>query len=398
MASLDMTKFAESDASKTTDDALLLAAGRGRQNDDVFWGTASTAGALTFIGGPLIAFFWLMVFKKAPGTLIWFCIAWVVGFWFVLAVIMLVLNVLIAAAIFVVIGLCVAALVKVFIVPRIPMAKSFMQVSSLVVNRNMSLTCVSMCGMFIYAVALIWILACTIFSVLHFGYERKADNSLQDNSHAVSAVVFFYQFWLLWTTSILLAVLHCVCAGTFGAWYFDAEKPEVNTVKASLGRALGSSFGSICFGALVVAILKLIKEQLRKAQEGAGNNLVACCLLCIVRCICSMVLDLVEFINDLAYCQVAIFGKAYVPAVKDTINLLFSCNGWNLMLADCIIGNVVSFVVFMSLLLGAGVGFCLGYFMTHGGSSVGHIIVGVVCAVVGALWWYVCISFLTGLP
>ena len=88
---------------------------------------------------------------------------------------------------------------------------------------------------------------------------------------------------------------------------------------------MGSSFGSICFGSLVAAIIMLIQKMLRDAQRKAqsNNNMVLCLVLCIIRCCCAYIQAIMEFINDLAFSQVALFGKAYVPAVKDTINLMF---------------------------------------------------------------------------
>lgn len=57
--------------------------------------------------------------------------------------------------------------------------------------------------------------------------------------------------------------------------------------------ALTTSFGSICFGSLVVAII----QALRSLANEARNNGDAQCLACIAECILACLQGIVEYFN-----------------------------------------------------------------------------------------------------
>lgn len=64
-------------------------------------------------------------------------------------------------------------------------------------------------------------------------------------------------------------------------------------------RAMTYSFGSICFGSLIVSIIQLLKQAASIAQqdEAIEGNLIACCLWAIANCILSFILWLIEYFN-----------------------------------------------------------------------------------------------------
>jgi len=64
-------------------------------------------------------------------------------------------------------------------------------------------------------------------------------------------------------------------------------------------RAMTNSFGSICFGSLVVSIIQLLKQAASIAQqsEAMDGNIVACCVWAVANCILSLVLWLIEYFN-----------------------------------------------------------------------------------------------------
>lgn len=49
-------------------------------------------------------------------------------------------------------------------------------------------------------------------------------------------------------------VVHVTCAGTMASWYFVTNEP--NVVASAFRRACTFSFGTICFGSLIVAVLR----------------------------------------------------------------------------------------------------------------------------------------------
>ena len=94
----------------------------------------------------------------------------------------------------------------------------------------------------------------------------------------------------------------------------------------SFSRAMTYSLGSICLGSFIIAVIKTLKALARAAEQqarGENRNAVVevlfCCLMCIINCIESWA----QFITEYAYCHVAIFGKPFMQAAKDTWNMIF---------------------------------------------------------------------------
>lgn len=118
--------------------------------------------------------------------------------------------------------------------------------------------------------------------------------------------------------------------------------------------------GSIAFGSFIVAILDLLRAGLRLLQQyerdqgDAIGAAIACCAQCCVGCIAS----LVEYFNRYAYIEcapfsipratatnvpfgyrIALYGKPYIKAAKDTWNL-FKDRGIDALVNDCLINNI----------------------------------------------------------
>ena len=59
-------------------------------------------------------------------------------------------------------------------------------------------------------------------------------------------------------------------------------------VRDSYVRALTYSFGSICLGSLIVALIQAVKEMVHQAREN-GDSMLACCAECLIGCIEALV-------------------------------------------------------------------------------------------------------------
>ncbi|CAG8512971.1 11414_t:CDS:10 [Ambispora gerdemannii] len=126
----------------------------------------------------------------------------------------------------------------------------------------------------------------------------------------------------------------------------------------SLKRATTTSFGSVCLGSLLVALLQTIRALLRTAAQEADNPLAQFCAVCamfIIECFD----ELLQFFNFYAYTQVAIFGKSYLHAARDTWTLIRE-RGLELVANDILVGNVL---VMGSILIGM-ITALLGYLFT----------------------------------
>jgi hypothetical protein len=113
------------------------------------------------------------------------------------------------------------------------------------------------------------------------------------------AAVFGMTVSLYWGTQTFMYASHFIVASVVGSWWFTPK--AASPVAAATHRAFTSSFGSLSFGALIVAVLEACKQLARAAQEAARKDdapapvkILACLCVCIVSC----VEDLVKYFNS----------------------------------------------------------------------------------------------------
>lgn len=76
---------------------------------------------------------------------------------------------------------------------------------------------------------------------------------------AVSGVAYFFMLLsFYWGIQVIKNVSHVTVAGTVASWWFNVESK--GSTGGALKRSLTTSFGSICFGSLIVAIIQTIKQ------------------------------------------------------------------------------------------------------------------------------------------
>ena len=105
-----------------------------------------------------------------------------------------------------------------------------------------------------------------------------------------------YLFLLLlsyfFTHQVIQNTTHCVVAGTVGTWWFSPSDSGCGAVIGSLVRSLTTSFGSICFGSLLVAIVQATRALANAARDNENQILV-----CIATCILACIESLLEYFN-----------------------------------------------------------------------------------------------------
>lgn len=177
---------------------------------------------------------------------------------------------------------------------------------------------------------------------------------------------FFFIFFLFllfvpprqWTSQVIKNVCHVTVAGTLATWYFLAPNnlPVNPTVKA-FQRATWSSFGSICLGSLIVAVIKAVRAVVN-GMRNADHPVARCIVLCILNCLES----LLEWFNQYAYTEIAIYGKPYCAAASDAIQLLKS-QGIMALINENLVGSVLFFSSLMCGLLGGAAGAILAKYV-----------------------------------
>ena len=205
--------------------------------------------------------------------------------------------------------------------------------------------------------------------------KASPSNSKYGGTYALTIYMLFSMFWivspflLLMLSHLTLAqsqviqnTVHVTISGLFATYYFYGSStggtvtvPVSNPTAKAAKRALTTSFGTICFGSLLIAIIRTLKAMADQAgrDAAADGNMVACFFACCVSCILACIGDILEYFNHYAFTQVAIYGKDYCEAAKSTWALVKS-KGIDAIINDNFIGTVLGMGAFSIALLCAG--------------------------------------------
>jgi Plasma-membrane choline transporter len=69
-----------------------------------------------------------------------------------------------------------------------------------------------------------------------------------------------------------------------------------------------------------VAIINFLRQlcSVAQSQAAAEGDIISTILFCIVGCLIGILDWAVQFLNRYAFAHIALYGKAYIPAAKDT--------------------------------------------------------------------------------
>lgn len=165
----------------------------------------------------------------------------------------------------------------------------------------------------------------------------------------VLGCLFLLSFY--WTHQVLRNCVRATVAGVVGTWWFsprDAAACCSTAVAGSFARATTYSLGSICFGSLVVAVLNVVRDALRRSQQ--RNSL----LHCVAAFLLAYIEWLVEYFNKWAYIYVGLYGYSYMEAGQRVI-ALFKARGWETIIADNLVNRLLGIT---SLAIGLVTGLC----------------------------------------
>jgi hypothetical protein len=137
-------------------------------------------------------------------------------------------------------------------------------------------------------------------------------------------------------------VLHVTIAGIVGTWWFapqEASSMWSPAIQDSFRRATSTSFGSICMGSLLVAIIQALKSLASSARRHGNNTL----LVCIVECVLYYIAKFADYFNKWAFIYVGLYGYDYVTAGRKVITL-FQERGWTTIISDNLVARVLVLV------------------------------------------------------
>ncbi|KAN0037566.1 hypothetical protein ACTFIV_002919 [Dictyostelium citrinum] len=150
-------------------------------------------------------------------------------------------------------------------------------------------------------------------------------------------------FTLYWVFHVIKNTLHTTVSGLLATWYFCSGPNGVgmppNPTLGSARRALTTSFGSICFGSLIISLI----ETLRYLSQMMINNrnVVVKIIGYIFNCILSMLSSIVQFFNTYAFTHVAIYGKSFCDSAKSTFTMFENRLG-STIINDNFVGTTIA--------------------------------------------------------
>eukprot|EP01012_Entosiphon_sulcatum_P025519 TRINITY_DN3084_c0_g2_i1.p2 TRINITY_DN3084_c0_g2~~TRINITY_DN3084_c0_g2_i1.p2 ORF type:complete len:446 (-),score=99.01 TRINITY_DN3084_c0_g2_i1:212-1549(-) len=216
------------------------------------------------------------------------------------------------------------------------------------------------------------------------------------------AVAYSYQsphqqwlvLWLVlcfhWSSQVIQNVLHVTAAGVVARWYFSPRSMPDNAVWVALRAALTTSFGSICLGSLLVAIVKFLHSLVERLHRQRNTYLGQCS-----SCLLGWLGLMLTYFNMYAFAHVAIYGKPYRKAAADCWQLV-QFSGIGAVVNDSLVGSALVMVTVLGgLIVGCSLGLATGLAsLCFLGALVGVVVLGVVMSVVSSsvITIYVCFA------
>lgn len=236
----------------------------------------------------------------------------------------------------------------------VPFSASILSLASRGISDNWGLYILSLA---LSTLGLYWMIGWTYVAngLGFFGDFSKSYGYYNDiNSTSFSWTAVFLIVSLYWTSVVLMNIGQSTVAGSIATWCFNKDKPRgccSTTVTSSLYRSCTTSFGSICLGSLLNAIMITLRVLLNWAQQHAKENDEngSALLYCILKCIVDCLGDMLEYFNQWAYTFVGIYGLSYVESGRSVLEL-FRSRGFTAILSSNLSAYVLSVISLMSAL------------------------------------------------
>ena len=209
-------------------------------------------------------------------------------------------------------------------IPRIPFSVLMLQTAIDVSKKHGHVYMVSAIGGLLATAFGAWYSVTLV--AIYVKYEPSAGNAACNegaggcSTGKVIGLIAFVTFASYWISEWLKNTIHTTISGVYGSWYFNANNYPTKVTRGALRRALTYSFGSISLGSLLVAIINSLRQlcSIARNQSMQQGDMIGTIMFCILGCLISILDWAVQFINRYAFSHIALYGKAYIPAAKDT--------------------------------------------------------------------------------
>ena len=250
---------------------------------------------------------------------------------------------------------------------RIRLAVSLIQVTCKYILKN---CCIIFVPLFFFVLLIIWLAYWVIMLVFLYtsGEFDKKGSKMVASFHMSDNLVYcfwFHIFSLFYITAIISAYSQFVYASSACIWYFTAEKgTESHIIAKSFKRGIRYHFGSLCFGAAIIAIIRFImffleyiKKKIEATTSKKQSKIIKCIISCF-QCCLGCCAKFMEFINKHAFIQIALKGDSFCTAAWEGFGLVIRNLGRFSVLA--LLGGVLSIFGTILITVASAV---IGYFI-----------------------------------
>jgi choline transporter-like protein 2/4/5 len=157
--------------------------------------------------------------------------------------------------------------------------------------------------------------------------------STMDSNDLTQYFIAYHFFGLLWTNQVIQAISMCTIAGVVCQYYWSRQKERegcggLRSIARSFKNCFRYHFGSLVFGALIIAIVQFARAVLAyidKQTQGLQDKnrllklamkLIQCCMWCLEK--------FLKFISRNAYILVAMRGGSFCASTREAFSLIFA--------------------------------------------------------------------------
>jgi choline transporter-like protein 2/4/5 len=154
-----------------------------------------------------------------------------------------------------------------------------------------------------------------------------------DSNDLTQYFIAYHFFGLLWTNQVIQAISMCTIAGVVCQYYWSRQKERegcggLRSIARSFKNCFRYHFGSLVFGALIIAIVQFARAVLAyidKQTQGLQDKnrllklamkLIQCCMWCLEK--------FLKFISRNAYILVAMRGGSFCASTREAFSLIFA--------------------------------------------------------------------------
>ena len=310
--------------------------------------TSSLACVAGAAGGLILASMWIMFAQTCASTVVYFSLYAIPTLFLVAGVLTLLAGSVHGGIMLCLVGGLSLAFTLMCWARYIPFTIEVIQMVSKAFSENSGVVAVSAVGGLLGPIWFILVVLGYAACLLKLRGGSAGDGS--DEGHG--GLGYLFLFVLLWGSGVIQNVCHVAYSGVFSRWYFEqSESPLVS----SLSVATVTSFGSICFGTLIVAAIQTVETVVRNVRRHAAEdgNAVGCVIGLIMESIIACIGDLMEYFSQWVFVMCAIRGGSFCDSARGTC-ALFACAGMKAIIGDLLIDRVVTLGCLLAALGGMG--------------------------------------------